>query len=128
MQEQNMNNALLPAAETALDGAPAAARIREMNDAFRQSFTGGRVVMTVGVGALPDRVRGAVIAAVRAFDRFNGDNDPYGEHDFGVVDVGAVRTFWKIDALDRSLRLHSTDAADPAVTVRVLTLMLAEEY
>ena len=126
MPEQNMN--IEPAAETTIAGLPSTTRVRELNDAFRQTFTGGRVVMTAGVGALPDLMRAAVIAAVRAFDHFDADNDPYGEHDFGVVDVGEVRTFWKIDCYDRSLRLHSPDAADPAVSVRVLTLMLAEEY
>ncbi len=104
------------------------AEIRRLNDTFRQSFTGGRVVMTAGVGALPDRVRGDIIAAVRAYDSFGAVDDPYGEHDFGVVDIDEVRSFWKVDTFDRSLRLHSPDAADPAVTVRVLTLMLAEEY
>ena len=126
MQEQNMN--IVPVSEMLIHGSPATDRIRDLNDAFRQSFTGGRVTLTAGVGALPDRVRAEVIAAVQGFDRFDGDNDPYGEHDFGVVDVGATRCFWKIDCYDRSLRLHSPDAADPAVTVRVLTLMLAEEY
>ncbi len=126
MQEQNTNTAL--GAEMAPDGAPATARVRELNDAFRHSFTGGRVVMTAGVGALPDRVRGAVIAAVRAFDRFDADNDPFGEHDFGAVEIAGERVLWKIDAYDRSLRLHSPDAADPAVTCRVLIIMLAEEY
>ena len=106
-----------------------AAEIRRLNDAFRQSFTGGRVTLTAGFGALPDRVRGAVIAAVRSFTCFDlDDNDPYGEHDFGVVDVGEVRVFWKIDNYDRSLRLHSPDAADPNVTIRILTILCADEY
>ena len=122
-----MNNLQLEADESGTRPDTTAA-IQRLNDAFRQSFTGGRVVLTAGVGALPDRVRAEVITAVRAFDRFDADNDPYGEHDFGVVDVGPTRCFWKIDAYDRSLRLHSPDAADPAVTARVMTLMLAEEY
>ena len=126
MTEQNKN--MLRALKTAVDGAPATARICELNDAFRQSFTGGRVVMTAGVGALPNRVRGEIITAVRAFDSFSADDDPYGEHDFGTVEVAGHRVFGKIDAYDRSLRLHSPDAADPATTMRVLTVMLAEEW
>ena len=125
MQEQNMNVARAP--EMVIDGIPDTARIRELNDAFRQTLTGGRVVTTAGFGGLPDRVRGAVIAAVRAFDRFDGDNDPYGEHDFGAVEVAGERLFWRIEYYDRSLRLHSPDAANPAVTVRILTLLCADE-
>lgn len=102
--------------------------VRDLNDAFRQSFTGGRVVVTAGVGALPDILRAAIIVAVRTFDDFDADNDPHGEHDFGALSVAGSRVFWKIDAYDRALRLGSPDPANPAVTVRVLTVMLAEEY
>jgi hypothetical protein len=35
---------------------------------------------------------------------------------------------FKIDYFDKDLNLHSPDPADPAVTERVISLMLAEEY
>jgi hypothetical protein len=35
---------------------------------------------------------------------------------------------FKIDAYDRAQRGRSPDPADPAVTHRVLTIMLADEY
>ncbi len=85
-------------------------------------------MLTSGVAALPEHERAAVLAAVRAFAAFDTGNDPHDEHDFGAVEVGRVRCFWKIDAYDRDLRFGSPDPADPAVTVRVLTIMLAEEY
>src|SRR6266487_614297 len=36
--------------------------------------------------------------------------------------------FFKIDYFDRELSMHSPDPADPSVTQRVITIMLAEEY
>lgn len=105
-----------------------AARIAALNDAFRRTFKDGRVVETAGVLALPEAERIALLLAVRRFDTFDGDNDPHGGHDFGAVEVGGRHCFWKIDAYSRDLRAHSPDAADPAVTTRVLTIMLAEEY
>ena len=62
------------------------------------------------------------------FDDFCAANDPYGEHDFGVVEAEGHTIFFKIDCYDRELNYGSPDPADPAVTERVLTIMLAEEY
>ena len=38
------------------------------------------------------------------------------------------RVFWKLDYYDRDLRFASDDAANSAVTRRVLTIMLSDEY
>lgn len=103
-------------------------RIRALNDAFRQNLEGGRVALSSGVAALPAAVVTDIIEAVRSFDRFDADNDPHGEHDFGSLDVGGERLLWKIDCYDHSLRWYSPDAGDPAVTTRVLTVMLASDY
>jgi hypothetical protein len=35
---------------------------------------------------------------------------------------------FKIDYFDRDLSMHSHDPADPSVTQRIITIMLAEEY
>jgi hypothetical protein len=105
-----------------------ATRIRDLNDAFRRTFVGGTVVITAGVEALPPNQRGSTVAKVRAFDAFTEDNDPHGEHDFGVVEYGGVRCFWKIDYYDREMEMLSPDPADPSVTTGVLTIMLADEY
>ena len=72
-------------------------RIRALNDDFRRTFVGGAVMITAGVEALPAEQRRSLLAKVRAFDAFTEDNDPHGEHDFGVVEDGSVRCFWKID-------------------------------
>ena len=103
-------------------------RIRALNDALRRSPAGGVLMMTAGVIAL-GRVRQlAILEAVAAFDGFDPDNDPYGEGDFGVLQVEGERLFFKIDYYDRNLTGHSPDPADASVTTRVLTIMLAEEY
>ena len=72
-------------------------RIRELNDHFRRTFVGGGVVITEGVEAMPAEQRRSLLAKVRAFDAFTEDNDPHGEHDFGAIDEGGVRYFWKVD-------------------------------
>ncbi|MCJ2017111.1 DUF3768 domain-containing protein [Methylobacterium sp. E-065] len=102
--------------------------IATLNDAFRRSLSGGRIVLSAGVAALPSVARAALVAAVRGSDCFDADDDPHGEHDFGAVTVAGYRCFWKIDTHDLSLRCASPDPTDPAATVRVLTIMLAEEY
>ena len=104
------------------------ARIRELNDDFRRSFVGGVVVFTAVVEALTGAQRSSILAKVRAFATFTEDNDPHAEHDFGVVEDGDVRCFWRIDYYDREMELMSPDPSDPAVTTRVLTIMLADEY
>ncbi|MBB3952804.1 DUF3768 domain-containing protein [Aureimonas jatrophae] len=99
-----------------------------LNDALRRTFTGGQVVLTRGVADLAPLDRLAVLDAVRGFDAFTSGCDPYGEHDFGAVEHGGERYFWRIDAYDRSYTYASPDPADPAVTARVLTVMRADEY
>jgi len=83
---------------------------------------------TLGVIALGRAKQLAILDAVAAFDGFDADNDPYGEGDFGALEVEGERLFFKIDYFDRGLTAHSPDPADPPITTRVLTIMLAEEY
>ena len=104
------------------------ARIRALNDAFRKTFTGGRVMLTVAVNTLPDTDRAAVLAKVRTFDDFKSDNDPYGEHDFVAIAHDGDKYFAKVDYYARDLQHGSDDPADPTKTIRVLTVMRADEY
>jgi len=103
-------------------------KIASLNDAFRSSMTGGRVVMTAGVAALDAETCRAVLNEVRTYTAFTPANDPHGERDFGQLSVSGHEFFWKIDYYDPTLARHSDDAADPTTTVRVLTVMLTEEY
>lgn len=119
-----------------------AERIARLNDLARRAMGIACVVVaTEGIRALPEVDQSRLRELVETFDAFTPDNDPYGERDFGAIYQGvdgvwstsrpadvAVTVFWKIDAYDRALRFGSDDPADPAVTRRVLTIMLASEY
>jgi len=104
------------------------ARIRELNDAFRQSGRGGRIMMTAGVNALDAADLVALRMKIAGYDDFTADNDPHGEHDFGVVEHNGQTFFWKIDYYDRAMEAGSEDPSDPKQTTRVMTIMFAEEY
>jgi hypothetical protein len=105
-----------------------ASRIRELNDQFRHSLAGGLLHITRGGIALGGKQQAIILNAIAAFDTFSPENDPYGEHDFGALTVDGTRILFKIDYFDRGLSGLSPDPADPSVTTRVLTIMLAEEY
>ena len=114
------------------------AKVRELNDLFRQNLVSGvntsgqpvsgRLMITSGIAALAAADQLAVLAKVQSFSAFSADNDPYGEHDFGAFEHAGHKVFWKIDYYAPDLMHGSDDPADPSVTVRVLTVMLAEEY
>jgi hypothetical protein len=84
--------------------------------------------MTNGLAALGLAKVNAIFTAIAAFSDFTTDNDPWGEHDCATLTVDGRRIIWKIDYYDRTRTYHSPDPGDPKVTVRVMTVMLAEEY
>jgi hypothetical protein len=116
-------------------------KIRELNDRLRKAtgsgdpagITLGKKVMTSGIRDLGLMATVEIAERVIAFDSFTEDNDPHGEHDFGSLDYDGNRIFWKIDYYDRASfgsgrDYGSENPADPAATLRVLTVMLAGEY
>ena len=104
------------------------ARIRALNDELRQNFAGGAAVMTPAIAALGAEAVARIVKTIAVFDDFCHANDPHEEHDFGAFDADGQQVFFKIDYYDESLSYHSPDPADPSVTKRVITIMLAEEY
>ena len=103
-------------------------KIRALNDSFRQTFIGGRVMKTDGVAARDEALQQNLFSEVKDFGKFEQRNDPYGEHDFGSVELGGTTFFWKIDYYDLSMQHGAADPADPETTMRVLTIMCADEY
>jgi hypothetical protein len=104
------------------------ARIRALNDELRQHLNGGMAVITVGVAALGPAAVERIVKTIAVFDDFCHANDPHEEHDFGSFEADGQKIFFKIDYFDRDLSMHSPDPADPNVTERVITIMLAGEY
>ena len=92
------------------------------NDRFRKSGFG--ITITTGIQDLPD-IEG-LMAAIRDFDTFTEDNDPYGERDFGSLVWHGSKVFWKIDYYNQTLSVWEDPASDKCQ--RVMTVMLAEEY
>jgi hypothetical protein len=105
-------------------------RIRALNDDLRQNISGGRghAVMTTGIAALGAEAVARIVKTIEVYDDFCHANDPHEEHDFGAFDAEGARIFFKIDYYDSTMTVHSPDPSDPAVTQRVITIMLAEEY
>lgn len=101
-------------------------RVTQLNDAARSSLAGCRILITPGVKSLNRLAE--VFEAMRQFREFTADNDPYDEHDFGSFAVGGEQLIWKFDYYDTTMQMASPDPADDTVTVRVLTIMLADEY
>jgi hypothetical protein len=122
-----------------------AARIARLNDLARRAMgVACTLVATVGFRSLSDPDQSRVRELIETFDAFTEDNEPHGERDFGCVyQLGdgrwtterprvradeSERVFWKLDYYDRELQFASEDAANAAITRRVLTIMLADEY
>ena len=103
-------------------------QIRALNDDLRKYLIGGGAVITPGIAALGQEAVERIVQTVAVFDDFCHANDPYEEHDFGSFEAEVEKIFFKIDYYDRTLTHHPPDPANPAVTERVITIMLAEEY
>ena len=102
--------------------------IKTLNDNFRYSLQGGRVMLTAGIKAKTQDEIAEILEKVRSFDNFTTANDPYGEHDFGSFDYKGQKIFFKIDYYDKNLQYLSEDPADDSKTIRTLTIMLAEDW
>jgi hypothetical protein len=105
-------------------------QIRTLNDQLRQNLGTGvaTAVITTGVAALGDEAVARIVKTIAVYDDFCHENDPYEEHDFGAFEAEGQVIFFKIEYYDPTLTYHSDDPADPTVTHRLITIMLAEEY
>ena len=104
-------------------------KIRELNDRLRCEGKGrGSIMITSGIQELGGERVSEVLAAIRGQTEFTEDNDPWGEHDFGALQLHGEKIFWKIDYYNPDCSAGSENPANEALTHRVLTVMLAREY
>lgn len=101
---------------------------KTLNDNFRKTFDGGKVMLTSGINAKSQDDVAEILSEVRRFNNFTKANDPYQEHDFGSFDYNSEKIFWKIDYYAKNLQSFSPNPADEKQTIRILTVMLATEY
>ncbi|AUR22549.1 DUF3768 domain-containing protein [Phaeobacter inhibens] len=131
-----MSNALsIP--EEDFELAERAKMIAEQNDRFRMTwgadFTiAGQIVMTQAVAALSPAWIARMMQAIQHFDEFTEDNDPYGDHCFGAVEItigDETKTIWfKIDLYDWNLEYGAEDPTDLEKTKRVMTVLFPSDY
>ena len=75
------------------------------------------LVITSGIASLGEGSVAKILEKVRNFNEFNENNDPWKEHDFGIITHRGETIYWKIDNY----------AGQDGYNL-VLTILLAEEY
>lgn len=103
------------------------------NDLFRthlgnHPYVKGKVLATSGVSQRGPQFLNDVAEAVRTFSAFNKEDDPHGEHNFGVIYVAGVKLYFRIDLYDPDYRFGSNAPHDLTATRRVLTVMHPQDY
>jgi hypothetical protein len=119
-------------------------RIRYLNDLARRQphqvnaqcfFTPGILALLQADAPLEAENTGldlvkhvALSREIATYDKFNPDNDPHGEHDFGSFVFDGEKVFWKIDYYHPDRDRHAPDPSSVEQCRRIITVMLASEY
>ena len=82
------------------DNAERLQKLARLNDDFRCTLLGRRMLMTAGVAALERRQRLRVMEVIENYSSFTVENDPNGEHDLGFFRIEDQAFFWRIEYYD----------------------------
>jgi hypothetical protein len=83
----------------------------------------GKLYLTPAVDGLSQERLLQLFEKIKHFKDFTPDNDPYGEHDAGVVFVEGDEYYWKFDYVNGDdMESYKEDG------VRILTIMRLSEY
>ncbi len=100
--------------------------VAKLNDELRRSIPfipePHRLILTDSLMDLSEETLEELFSAIRIFNTFNESNDPYKEHDMGLVEIDDQPYFWKFSYLDENFEFYRTNGA------RLLTIMRADEY
>jgi len=107
-----------------------AMEISERNDRARKAIgVACMLVQTAAVNARDPEERSRLREAV---EKFNGPwtqgNDPWCEHDFGVIEMFGLRWFWKFDDYSQTYPSVGELRAHGLTHWLVLTILRADEY
>lgn len=96
---------------------------------FKADTRYARLLMTRGVSNHP-RGWEAIVKLLRGPEQSHDDIDPRGERDMLKLELGGTKFYLKVDMYARAeeLQFFSEDPADDEKTVRVFTVLLADEY
>ena len=64
-----------------------------LNDQARTTLTNCKLMVTRGIDLLGEEALGFILNLVSRFDDFSERNDPFGEHDFGVIRINYEDSF-----------------------------------
>ena len=67
--------------------------IAHLNDQARTTLTNCKLMVTRGIDLLGNDAVDCILNLVRHFDDFSERNDPFGEHDFGVIRINYEDSF-----------------------------------
>ncbi|MGN0919740.1 MAG: DUF3768 domain-containing protein [Alphaproteobacteria bacterium] len=104
------------------------AKIRDLNDHLRKTFTGGTVLLTRGIRTKTPKELCDILEGVKNFNDFNKSNDPWEEADMGSFNYKDDKIIWKIDYYNNDNTYLSPDPSNPDHTHRVMRIMCADEY
>ena len=102
--------------------------IAKLNDLARSAMgIASQVVVSDGVSGLSAEDLADVRHKIETYNGFMPGNDPHGERNSGSFSYAGETIIWKIDYQNLTLDGESDDPADPKVTTRVLTIMMASD-
>lgn len=71
-------------------------KIQELNDSFRTSLSGGKVMITRGISLLPSEDGNNIVKQVQSFNSFNKNNDPMENTILGYLTLRETGFFGKL--------------------------------